>query len=63
MKKMLRKSTENQMASTYYYVTICGCNCSCLRHCGVEVSSWYPKEAQTSVDDIVGSSNSGQVAA
>ncbi|MBS6195866.1 MAG: hypothetical protein KH828_09835 [Clostridiales bacterium] len=58
MKRMLRKSTENQMASTYITMTANGCGCTCLNHCGVEVSSWYPQEAHTSVDVTVNSRNS-----
>lgn len=61
MKKLLRKSTANQMASTYYIIVICGCQCSCLHHCGSETASWYPSEAQTSVDSTVGRSASSRI--
>lgn len=63
MKKMLRKSTENRMTSTYITVMSCACRCVCMNHCGVEVSSWYPKEAHTSVDNTASSSTGSSSAA
>lgn len=45
--KELRKSTKAQVAKTYYGLLETCSKCGCMNYCAVEVSSWYPKEANT----------------